>query len=446
VKSLPLKERIEQEYGRLHSRQKAAVDAILDTYFGDDFFVMPIVDGPPGTGKTHTGTVAAGRYVLSDPTSNKVLYTAFTNFALDKAKESLESLGFPAHDVVRLLPSPGLRDWPNGRVGCRWDLLDLSFYDIRRLQDVPFILCTPYMLGRMEKLGTKRKIIIDEFSQIDVPTFIMILNKMKRSNPDGLALLGDPLQLPVVTTQEDLHENIVRFMRTKKSFDTHVLQVQHRMHHTICEAVNNMRRELAPSLSLSQPQDLVSSSQARNRGMTELGYRWNKREAPEFEQVLDPSYPLVIYNTDGHDFERTSTTGSTYNDREADLAVRIAKEAHKSYSKEGVHLSPVVITPYSAQVYQIKKNLPDQLKNAVTTVYRFQGREHPLVIVSMVRNNVRGNIGFLEMPMLRGQGYVAVSRAKAKMIVLMSKNTFAAHPIFEALTRTKAADCLKVGW
>ena len=57
---MPLKERIEQEYGRLHSRQKAAVDAILDTYFGDDFFVMPIVDGPPGTGKTHTGTVAAG--------------------------------------------------------------------------------------------------------------------------------------------------------------------------------------------------------------------------------------------------------------------------------------------------------------------------------------------------------------------------------------------------
>lgn len=48
--------------------------------------------------------------------------------------------------------------------------------------------------------------------------------------------------------------------------------------------------------------------------------------------------------------------------------------------------------------------------------------------------------------MLRGQGYVAVSRAQAKMIVLMSKNTFSAHPIFEALARTKADGCLKVKW
>ena len=443
-------DRIEEEYRALHPNQRGAVDAILEDCYGDDFYVLPVIDGPPGTGKTHTGAVAAGKYVLQDPTKHKVIYTAFTNYALDRAKESVEKLGFPKHDVVRLLSTTGLKEWSDGRVGCGWNLCDLSFNDIRRLQAAPFILCTPYMYGRIGRLKMRRKIIIDEFSQIDVPNFVMILNKTKQLNPDGFALLGDPLQLPVVTTQEDLHENIVRFIRTKKSFDSHVLTTQHRMHKTICDAVNNMRRELATDLSFSSPKDLVSSDLAKNRGMTELGYHWDKRATNKFEEVLDPSFPLVIINTDadGNEFEKQSPFRSTYYDREADLASQIAKEAYASYTKDGQHFVPKIITPYTAQVCQIKKKLPARLKeeDAVTTVYRFQGREHPLVIVSMVRNNFSGDIGFLDMPMLRGQGYVAVSRAQAKMIVLMSKHTFSTHPIFEALARTKADDCLKVKW
>jgi hypothetical protein len=437
-----LEEKVEQEYSGLHARQREAVDAILEDCIGDTYFVLPIIDGPPGTGKTHTGTVAAGRYVLQDPRKNKVLYTAFTNYALDTAKEAFEKLEFPKHDVVRLTPNPGVRDWPNGRVGCKWDLLDLSYNDIRKLQEAPLILCTPYMLGRMERIGGRRKIIVDEFSQIDVPTFMMILNQMKKFNPDGFALLGDPLQLPVVTTQEDLHENIVMFMRTKKAFEPHTLVVQHRMHQAICEGVNNMRKELSSHFSSSRPQDLVSSDDAKDRGMIELGYTWNAQKAGEFAQVLDPSFPLVIYNTDGLGFEDQSMTGSSYNKGEAELAVEIAKAAHRSYTKDGHSFDPKIITPYSAQVRKIKEALPGD----ITTVYRFQGREHPLVIVSMVRNNPDGVIGFLDMPYLRGQGYVAVSRAKGKMIVLMSKHTFSSHPVFEALAKTKSDGCLKVGW
>jgi len=446
VKALNLQTRVEQEYLRLHPEQTRAVDAMLEDYLGDTYFVLPVVDGPPGTGKTHTGAVAAGKYVMQEVDKHKILYIAYTNFALDNAKETLERLGFPRHDVVRLLPMPGLRDWQNGRVGCRWDLIDLSYNDIRRLQEAPFILCTPYMLGRMERLGVRRKIIVDEFSQIDVPTFIMILSQTKTFNPDGFALLGDPLQLPVVTTQEDLHENIVKFVRTKKSFEPHTLLVQHRMHEAICDAVNNMRKELASEFSASPPKELVPSNNVKERGMQELGYRWDESDAGEFAQILDPSFPFVLYNTDGHEYEEQSRTGSTYHEAEADLAVTMAMAAYKSYTKEGQHLAPKIITPYSAQVYRIKSRLPEVLRETTTTVYRFQGREHPLVIVSMVRNNEKGDIGFLDMPMLRGQGYVSVSRAQAKMIVLMSKHTFSSHPIFDALAKTKSDGCLKVGW
>lgn len=441
-----LEDMVNQEYHKLHPKQMEAVNATLDDYIGDTYFVLPVIDGPPGTGKTHTGAVAAGMYVLQDVNKHKVLYTAYTNVALDRAKEALEELGFPKHDVVRLLPEPGLRNWPEGIVGCRWDFLDLSYNDIRKLQEAPFILCTPYMLGRIERLGVRRKIIVDEFSQIDVPTFMMILNQTKKINPDGFALFGDPLQLPVVTTQEELRENIVRFIMTKKRFEPHTLVVQHRMHGTICEAVNNMRKELTPEFFHSPPKNLVPSDKVKARGMEELGYRWDKREAGGFEQILDPSYPLVIYNTDGTEYEKGSPTRSTYHAGEAKLAAEIAKAAHRSYTKDGRHFVPKIIAPYSAQVYQIKEAMRGELEEAVTTIHKFQGREHPLVIVSMTRNNPRGEIGFLDMPKLKGQGYVAVSRAQAKMIVLMSKHTFSAHPTFAALTKTKGNGCLKVGW
>lgn len=436
---------LEQTYSRLHPAQRDAVDAINDNCLGEDFFVLPVVDGPPGTGKTFTGALAAGRYFMSDIYRHKILYVAYTNYALDNAKEAIERLGFPKHDVVRLLPTPNLRDWANGKVGCRWDLLDLSYNDIRRLQEVPFILCTPYMLGRMEKLAVKRKIIVDEFSQIDVPTFMMVLGQTKQINPDGFAFLGDPLQLPVVSSQEDLLENIVKFIKTKKSFEPHTLYVQHRMHHAICLAVNNVRRELATEFSSSSPTDLVASDNARNRDMIELGYQWNKSETGQFEQILDPSLPLVLFNTDRMGCEELSSSHSWHNDDEAKLAADIARAASKSYTKDGQRFVPKILSPYAAQVYKIK-TLIREMPDAPSTVYRFQGREHPLVIVSMVRNNEKGQIGFLDIPMLRGQGYVSISRAQAKMIILVSKHTFSSHPVFDALLQTHGPGCLQVNW
>jgi superfamily I DNA and/or RNA helicase len=82
----------------------------------------------------------------------------------------------------------------------------------------------------------------------------------------------------------------------------------------------------------------------------------------------------------------------------------------------------------------------------VLTVYKAQGREYPFVIVSMVRNNEDANVGFLDLPYLRGQAYVALSRAKAKMIVLVSENTFAPHPVFNAFLSIRGERCLKLKW
>jgi superfamily I DNA and/or RNA helicase len=441
-----IRERVKSAYLNLNEEQQEAIDLVLEEPIQGENVILPIIDGPPGTGKTRTATGAAAYYFLQNPKRNKVLYVCPTNVAADVAKKMLEELwGFPPYYVVRLVPKPGMKDWDRGVIGCEWTLEDLSFQDILKLRDVPFIICTPYMLGRMKRISrATRKIIIDEFSQIDAPTFFMILNSSREINPDGVGLFGDPLQLPVVTTQEELRQNVVRHIELIRGINVHSLKKQYRMHKSICSAVNNMRKRISPYIQ----KDLVPAENVESRGMTELGWKWNPPKDEKIKEILNPSNPLVIYNTDKLGFDDRSPTGSVFNEGEAELAVELAKAAYKSYTKGNENLRPIILSPYTAQVNLIKEKLRGTpLEENVKTVYSAQGNEYPFVIVSFVRNNPKGEIGFLDMPMLEGHGYVAISRAQGKLIVLLSKSTFlSTHPIFEAFEDVQEEGCLKVYW
>jgi len=88
-----------------------------------------------------------------------------------------------------------------------------------------------------------------------------------------------------------------------------------------------------------------------------------------------------------------------------------------------------VITPYSAQV----RLLRDRLKQPdieVDSVDGFQGREKEAVIVSLVRSNPEGEIGFLED--FRRMN-VALTRARRKLIVIGDSATISAHPFYQRL-------------
>lgn len=100
---------------------------------------------------------------------------------------------------------------------------------------------------------------------------------------------------------------------------------------------------------------------------------------------------------------------------------------HRSFVNRDAseHLKPVILSPYSAQVGLMKELLAGTpLQEKCLTIYQSQGREYPCVIVSFVRKNSHGIIGFLDLPQLRPQTYVACSRAMSKLIILLSKQTF----------------------
>ena len=101
----------------------------------------------------------------------------------------------------------------------------------------------------------------------------------------------------------------------------------------------------------------------------------------------------------------------------------------QDYLNDGVEESDIgIISPYADQVKLIQENTPVEVK----TVDGFQGREKEIIIISTVRSNEYGNIGFLKD--LRRLN-VAITRAKRKLIIIGNKDTLINNQTYERLIR-----------
>lgn len=429
--SVEMKDAVERKLGLYDNLQRHAVESILDSWDADENdFIFPIIDGPPGTGKTDVGTTAATEYLLENRNA-QVVYLSYTHYAIDRAQENLFENGIPGDNAVHLHYDSRRRDWNRGIYGCDSELKGVSFNEKRRLKDCGVLLCTLHSSRRAFKVRTRPKIVIDEFSQISPPIFFSVLNNIfaEKNNPTGYALLGDPIQLPVISTQATLRPNIGIFIMQRKPYDPHRLVVQHRMHKDVCEAVNSLR-------TLLHAHRIETGQEVEDRTISKMGYTFNSSSAnADMANIINPEKPLVIINTDSCGNEGRIFGGSIINSGESNLAVRIANSLNSSYrGKDGEPLRFSILSPYTAQVGDIRQKLPLSLKDKSITIYRSQGREYPCVIISFVRNNPRGNIGFLGSSddslrekvsyELKEQTYVGCSRAQGKLILLFSFSTF----------------------
>ena len=114
---------------------------------------------------------------------------------------------------------------------------------------------------------------------------------------------------------------------------------------------------------------------------------------------------------------------SIVNELESKVAVSIAND----YLNAGVCEEDIgIISPYADQVKIIQEQTPVEVK----TVDGFQGREKEIIIISTVRSNNNGNIGFLKD--LRRLN-VAITRAKRKLIIIGNKETLKTNPTYSRL-------------
>jgi superfamily I DNA and/or RNA helicase len=153
-------------------------------------------------------------------------------------------------------------------------------------------------------------------------------------------------------------------------------------------------------------------------------------DLPQVTSTPLTTTPIHFIDTAGasYDEEPEPDGESRLNPQEADLVIKKVDELLSS----GVSPEQIaVISPYSAQVKLLRERIT-QPAIEIDSVDGFQGREKEVVIVSLVRSNREGEVGFLADTRRMN---VALTRARRKLIVIGDSATITNHPFYEKMVK-----------
>ncbi len=427
-------------------------DAVQFALSGRD---VALIHGPPGTGKTVT-LVEVVRHAVRR--GRRVLVCAPSNLAVDNLFERLLGfgervvrLGHPArvlpelrehtldllverHRDVRLArkfvkQAVGLfreaerRTRAAPKPGARRQLRDDAkslLADARRMEmqavdsilDSARVLCATTTGLDSKVLGDRRfdLAVIDEACQSTEPGCWIPLLRCDRA-----VLAGDHCQLPPTVVSREAAEGgfgVSLFERLMALYGpplAHRLIVQYRMHEAI----------MGFSSAEFYQGELEAAPPVAGHVLAELA---GVKDAP-----LTRS-PLEFIDTAGAGFDEALEPDgeSRLNPHEADLARRKVQALLEC----GLQPADIaVIAPYAAQVRLLRELLPVPGLE-IDSVDGFQGREKEAVVISLVRSNPRGEIGFLRD--IRRTN-VALTRARRKLLVLGDSATLGRHPFYQRM-------------
>lgn len=432
----------------LNPSQEAAVNHVLAAK------EVAIVHGPPGTGKTTTLVEAIYETLHRE---NQVLVCAQSNTAVDWISEKLTDRGiavlrvgnptrvndkmlsftyerrFEAHpDYAELWGiRKAIREMRANRRGRSREEQDTIRNRLSRLRfratelevkidselfdEARVVACT--LVGSANRVMMNRHfttLFIDEAAQaLEAACWIAI------GKADRVILAGDHHQLPptvkcVEAERGGLSHTLMWKIATSKPETVSLLRVQYRMHEDIM------------------------------RFSSHWFYHDELESAPEVGQrgILRLDTPVVWYDTSNLDFaeETPSESMSRVNRQEAELLVGQLRAYIERIGKERVLEERIdfgLISPYKEQVRcmrgLIKRDASLRpLRGLITvhTVDGFQGQERDVILISLVRANDEGRIGFLND--LRRMN-VAITRARMKLIIVGDASTLTRHAFYKAL-------------
>lgn len=420
--------RLEAVLADLHPEKQGAVDHVTAGWRTPNGGVrLTIIDGPPGTGKTHIAAAAAGQWVRTR--GSQVVILTPTHQAAAHARGALIDVGFDPHEALRFGPGPVGQPTP-------------GFFTFDRLENLPDpllrqvrqarVYVTPWQ-GSQRAFGSQNcriissncLLLLDEVSQIPYSAFLALLRRIRsalgRGGVGGIALLGDPHQLPVITTQDVLATNAaLGILRRHPECTPHRLVSQYRMNTPICEVVNVLRRTAFAGLPLRPADDTIAS-----RTLDQIAHYYSPT-GTQFSHILDPAASVVFVDTTPFATEggwsEVSVGDSWIFEPEARFSFRLAEAIRQVY--KGISL--MILSPYRPQAATIRA----LGTSSALTIYRAQGREWDCVILTLARTNILGRCLLDE---IYQHTYVGLSRARAKLIVLLHADVFRQFRLFGAL-------------
>ena len=459
----------------LNPTQERAVNEVL---WAKD---VAIVHGPPGTGKTTTLVEAINETLMRE---SQVLVCAQSNMAVDWISEKLVDrginvlrIGNPTRVNDKMLGFTYERrfeshpDYPqlwairkairelrkNRKKGSenyhqKMDRLKSRAAEIElRINAELFgearvIACTlvgsaHHLLEGM-KFGT---LFIDEAAQaLEAACWI----PMRRAS--RVILAGDHCQLPptvksIAALRAGLGKTLMERIAENKPEVVTLLKIQYRMNDEIMRFSSDWfyggKVESAPQikyrsvLDYDHPITWIDTSNEENQITIE------GEDAPEDSVSTSSSVSAANQNSDLNFKEQfVGESFGRINKAEAELTLLTLAEYFTKIGKQRVleeRIDVGIISPYRAQVQYLKKLIkkyeffkPYRRLISVNTVDGFQGQERDVILISLVRSNDEGQIGFLKD--LRRMN-VAMTRARMKLIILGNKDTMTKHPFYKKL-------------
>ena len=438
------------QFPYLNKTQEEAVNKVLRAKD------VAIVHGPPGTGKTTT-LVEAIHETLHRET--QVLVCAQSNMAVDWISEKLVDRGIPVlrignpmrvnDKMLSFTYERRFEDHPDyptlwairkairelrtnhkrgdekyhqkmDRLKSRATELEIrinaELFDAARV-----IACT--LVGSAHRLLDGHRfgtVFIDEAAQaLEAATWIPIRRCSR------VVLAGDHCQLPPTVKcfealKGGLGKTLMERIVENKPEAVTLLRVQYRMNEEIM------------------------------RFSSDWFYGGNVEAAPEvkYRSILDLDVPIEWIDTGG--VKREEENGIVYgesmrnssrlNESEAELTLQVLQSYFERIGKTRIlneHLDVGIISPYRAQVQLLRQRVkkheyfkPFRSVISVNTVDGFQGQERDIIVISLVRSNDEGQIGFLRD--LRRMN-VAITRARMKLIIIGDTATLTSHPFYRKL-------------
>ena len=445
----------------LNPTQESAVNMVLRAKD------VAIVHGPPGTGKTTTLVEAIRETLMRE---NQVLVCAQSNMAVDWISEKLVDRGI---NVLRI----GNPSRVNDKM--------LSFTYERRFEAHPDYAQLWAIRKAIRELRKQRKRGDEKFHQkleslksrateleirinselfgearVIASTLVGAANRLLDGQKFGtlfideaaqaleaacwipmrrvtrVILAGDHCQLPptvksIAALKAGLGRTLMERIVEMHPEAVTLLKIQYRMNDDIMRFSSNYfyggQVESAPEvkyrsiLDLDTPMEWISPTHLDN--LENLDSLDNPERLDFHEQFVGESFGRI-------------------NKAEAELTLDTLQHYFERIGKQRLleeRIDVGIISPYRAQVQYLRRLLmkreyfkPFRRLISINTVDGFQGQERDVIVISMVRSNDEGNIGFLRD--LRRMN-VAITRARMKLIILGDKNTMTRHPFYRQLWR-----------
>ena len=443
----------------LNATQEEAVNQVLRAKD------VAIVHGPPGTGKTTTLVEAIREALMRE---NQVLVCAQSNMAVDWISEKLVDrginvlrIGNPTRVNDKMLSFTyerrfeGHPDYPQ-LWALRKAIRELRAH--RKRGDEKYHQKLESLKSRATELEIRINNELFSEARVIASTLVGSANRLLDGQKFGTLFIdeaaqaleaacwipmrrvsrvifaGDHCQLPptvksIAALKAGLGKTLMERIVEMHPEAVTLLKIQYRMNDEIMRFSSNYFYH----------GEVESAPEVRFRSILDMDIPMTWIDTSEFEKLFenseDPEKSKISFKEEfvGESFGRV-------NKAEAELTLLALQNYFNKIGKQRLldeRIDVGIISPYRAQVQLLRRMLmkweffkPFRRQISVNTVDGFQGQERDVIVISLVRSNDDGQIGFLRD--LRRMN-VAITRARMKLIILGNRQTMTQHPFYRQL-------------